>query len=162
MRLLLVTGIKDLRAVLGAFVGALAVQFGRIMRHRKIDLQKLAERDLRWVKSNLDGLRVARRNGAHDFVMRGGLVATRVSATASDTPFTTSNTASTPQKHPRAKMAVSDPFSDRFSSTAGRGKLAALKVKPAAMPAIPMKRTIDFGNSVPPLLDSPRTTVRRN
>src|ERR1700722_2640013 len=64
---------------------------------------------------------------------------------ALETPFRASNTACTPHKHPPAKTTVSDFFSDRFSSTAGPGRLAALMVKPAIKLIRPARKKLAIG-----------------
>ena len=126
--LLLVGGVENLRAVLGAFIRTLAVQLRRIVRHRKIDFQKLAEGNLRRIEGDLNGLRVARGAGAYDLIMRVGLASARVARDGARKLLSAaSKTACTPQKHPPARTTVSDFFSDRFSSTAGPGRLAAPK-----------------------------------
>ena len=80
--LLLVAGVEDLRAVLRAFIGTLTIQFRRIVSHREVNLQKLAEGDLRGIEGDLDGLGVAGGAGAHDFIMRIGFASASVSCNA--------------------------------------------------------------------------------
>src|SRR5258708_14706517 len=73
--LLFVAGGKDGRAILRARVRALTVQLGRIVRHRKKDLQDLAIADFLRVVFDLDGLGVAGRAGPDH-----GVVGRRLSA----------------------------------------------------------------------------------
>src|SRR3984957_16456260 len=137
---LLVAGIKDFRAVLGAFIGALTVQFRRIVSHRKIDFQQLTEGNYRRIESHLNGLRGTRGAGAYNLIVRVGPSAARRAREGVGNPFESVEDGLFSQKHPPAKTTVSDFFSDRFSSTAGPGRLAAPAVRTAIKPIRPAPR----------------------
>ncbi len=63
-------GREDRRAVLGAAIGSLAVQLGRIVGDGKIDLQQMTEADLVRIEHHLDRLGMARRTAADGLVFR--------------------------------------------------------------------------------------------
>src|SRR5580700_8451350 len=69
---------EDRRAVLGADVRALAVQFGRIVRHREINLQNAAVADLPRIIGNAYRLRVTGAARTYGFVLRGLFVTARI------------------------------------------------------------------------------------
>ena len=70
--LLCLVGIEDRRAVLGADVGTLAVELGRVMGDGEEHLQDLAERDLARVVRHLHRLGMAGAPAAHLLVGRIG------------------------------------------------------------------------------------------
>jgi hypothetical protein len=68
---LLGTGWEDCGAVLSADIRSLAMEFGRVMGDRKIDLQNPAIADAVRVEGDLDRFRVSGGVAANHFVMRG-------------------------------------------------------------------------------------------
>src|SRR5207244_2447444 len=64
--------------ILWADIGALPIEFSRIMRCKE-DLQKLSVRNLRWIINNFDGFRVSGLARSDNLVTRGVRSATRVS-----------------------------------------------------------------------------------
>src|SRR6516162_2526831 len=61
---------ENCRAILSPDIRALAVEFGRIMGDRKIDLQDMAVADAAGIEGDLDRFRVAGRVGAYHLVVR--------------------------------------------------------------------------------------------
>ena len=70
--------VKDLGAILRAFVRSLPIELGGIV-HEEIDVEKLLERDARRIVGNFDGFRVSGHAGADDLVVRRSGVAAGVS-----------------------------------------------------------------------------------
>ncbi len=77
--LLFVVLIKDHRAILSAAVGALKIEFGRVMCDGEKHVQKLLVRDFGRIEGHLDRLGVAGRAGADVFVVGSLFFAARVS-----------------------------------------------------------------------------------
>src|SRR5262245_60375843 len=70
---------EDCRPVLGSDIGALLVEFSRVVDDGEVDSQQLSVRDLAWVVSDLHRLRMPSRACAYQVVVRGGFRAARVS-----------------------------------------------------------------------------------
>jgi hypothetical protein len=68
--LLRVIRIENLGAVLRSLVRPLAVELSRIVRHEKIHLHQVSERDFCRIVRNVDRFSVSRRSAAYRFVMR--------------------------------------------------------------------------------------------
>src|SRR6185312_17193684 len=66
---------KDRRAITRADIGALAIDLGRIMRHREIDLQDAAIGDAMRIEGDLHGFGMAGLLAAHRLVVRIVLLA---------------------------------------------------------------------------------------
>ncbi len=85
--LLLVAGGENRAAVLRAGIGALAIDFGGIVRDGEVDFEELAVSDLRGIVGNLDGFSVASAAAAHGFVLRCALFAARITGDYSSDAF---------------------------------------------------------------------------
>src|SRR5437660_5023400 len=66
--LLFIVRIKDRRSVLSAFIGALTVQLGRIVRNREEHAQQFSVGDLRGIVDDLNRFGVAGVAGAHQLI----------------------------------------------------------------------------------------------
>src|SRR5262249_11205396 len=69
--LLFLVRIKDCRAILRAGIGALTIQFRRIMRYRKENFEQWAVSDLRRIVSNLPRFGMTGAAGAYRLVPSG-------------------------------------------------------------------------------------------
>src|ERR1700691_4828506 len=85
--LLVSVRIEDSRAIRWSLIGALIIQFGRIVRNREINLQNLAVGNLLRIVSDLNRLGVTGPFGADHLVMGGFLLAAGIPGYGVDDPL---------------------------------------------------------------------------